>query len=417
MMKTGNLQLVDRRIDQLIPYAQNPRKNDHAVDRMCASIQEFGFKVPILATSRGDVVDGHLRLKAAQKLQLESVPVILCDDWTDAQIRAFRLVVNRSVTWAEWDMDQLSAELAALGAVHFDLTLTGFDEAELQQLLGSPMADPDEIVEPEPVAISRAGDLWILGAHRLRCGDSTARSDVMALLGEEVPLLMVTDPPYGVEYRPQWRNEAFGEGSRSVGRVAHDDRADWREAWQLFPGSVAYVWHAGTKAVIVAESLEASGFQLRSQIIWAKPHFVISRGHYHVQHEPCWYAVRQPASANWQGDRCQSTLWEIGNGFSQSGQRDPMNAVTGHGAQKPVQCMRQPILNHSRPGDRIYDPFLGSGTTLIAAEQTGRRALAMEWDPIYVDLTIRRWQRFTGQRAVLDRDGRDFEAIERERRG
>ena len=184
----------------------------------------------------------------------------------------------------------------------------------------------------------------------------------------------------------------------------------------MFPGPVAYVWHAGTKAVIVAESLEASGFEIRSQIIWAKPHFVISRGHYHVQHEPCWYAVRESSSANWQGDRRQSTLWEIGNGLGQSGERDEANAITGHGTQKPVECMQRPILNHTRTGDCIYDPFLGSGTTLIAAQQTGRRCLAMELDPIYVDVAVRRWQGFTGKPAVLDGDGRDFEAITQERR-
>jgi DNA modification methylase len=357
-------------------------------------------------------------LKAAQKLQLESVPVILCDDWSEAQIRAFRLVVNRFVTWADWDMERLGAELAALDANHFDLNLTGFDERELQQLLGPSTGaiDPDAIIEPEPVAISRPGDLWILGLHRLRCGDSTVRSDVAALVREDPLAAMVTDPPFGVDYRPEWRNEAFGEANRSIGRVRNDDRADWREAWQLFTGPVAYVWHAGTKAVIVAQSLEAAGFEIRSQIVWAKPNFAISRGHYHVQHEPCWYAVRESSSANWQGGRCQSTLWEIGNGLSQSGPRDDMNAPTGHGAQKPVECMKRPILNHTRPGDCVYDPFLGSGTTLIAAEQTGRRCLAMELDPTYVDMAVRRWQRFTGNHAVLDGDGRHFEVIEKERR-
>jgi len=199
------------------------------------------------------------------------------------------------------------------------------------------------------------------------------------------------------------------------GTVQNDHRADWRAAWELFPGSVAYVWHAGTKSVIVAQSLEASGFEIRSQIIWAKPHFVISRGHYHVQHEPCWYAVRQSCSANWQGDRRQSTLWEIGNGLSQSGERLLENALTGRGTQKPVECMRRPILHHTRPGDSIYDPFLGSGTTIIAAQQTGRRCLAVELDPIYIDVAVRRWQGFTGKAAVLALDGRDFDTVGKER--
>ena len=413
----SHLQLVYRRLEELTPYARNPRKNDHVIERMCGSIREFGFKVPILSTSKGDVIDGHLRLKAAAKLKLETVPVILCDDWTEEQIRAFRLLVNRSVTWADWDMDQLSAELAALDAAGFDMDLTGFDEAELQELLGSdegPM-DEDAIIEPRPVPVSRPGDLWVLGSHRLRCGDSTNAADVQHLVGHDQPVLMVTDPPYGVEYRPDWRNDAFGEANRSTGTVQNDDRADWHAAWKLFTGPVAYVWHAGTKSVIVAESLEACGFQIRSQIIWAKPHFVISRGHYHVQHEPCWYAVRESHSVHWQGDRRQSTLWEIGNGLSQCGDRQPENALTGHGTQKPVECMRRPILHHTSRDEAVYDPFLGSGTTIIAAERTRRRCLAMELDPVYVDVAIRRWQVFTGKSAVLDTDGRDFETVAKER--
>jgi DNA modification methylase len=375
------------------------------------------FKVPILATGTGALVDGHLRLKAAYRLKLETVPVIVCDGWTEAQIRAFRLMVNRSVNWAEWDMDQLSRELAALADAKFDLNLTGFDAAELQELLGPKDGgiDEDAIVEPASIPISREGDLWILGDHRLRCGDSTDGTVVRHVLADVEPMVMVTDPPYGVDYKPEWRNAAFGEANRSTGTVQNDHRADWRAAWELFPGSVAYVWHAGTKSVIVAQSLEASGFEIRSQIIWAKPHFVISRGHYHVQHEPCWYAVRPSCSANWQGDRRQSTLWEIGNGLSQSGERLLENALTGHGTQKPVECMRRPILHHTRPGDSIYDPFLGSGTTIIAAQQTGRQCIAVELDPIYIDVAIRRWQDFTGKAAVLALDGRDFGTVGKER--
>jgi DNA modification methylase len=291
--------------------------------------------------------------------------------------------------------------------------------AELQDLLGlaTGAIDEDTVIEPARVPVSRRGDLWILGSHRLRCGDSTDPADVAHLMAEHRPILMVTDPPYGVDYRPDWRNAAFGEANRSTGIVQNDNRADWREAWKWFAGPVAYVWHAGTKSVTVAASLEACGFEIRSQIIWAKPHFVISRGHYHVQHEPCWYAVRHAQSAHWQADRCQSTLWSIGNGLAQSGSRLPENELTGHGTQKPVECMRRPVLHHTESGDTIYDPFLGSGTTIIAAEQTRRRCLGMELDPIYVDLVVHRWQAFTGKTAILDGDGRDFEALTQERLG
>jgi DNA modification methylase len=203
---------------------------------------------------------------------------------------------------------------------------------------------------------------------------------------------MVTDPPYGVEYDPNWRHEAGVSSSARTGKVQNDDRADWREAWALFPGSIAYVWHGALHASEVAASLEATGFSIRAQIIWGKERLVIGRGDYHWQHEPCWYAVRE--KGNWTGDRKQTTLWTISS-------RD-QDADTVHGTQKPVECMRRPVLNNTSPGEFDYDPFLGSGTTLIAAKTTGRVCLGVELDPAYVDVAVRRWQDFTGQRATLD---------------
>jgi DNA modification methylase len=174
------------------------------------------------------------------------------------------------------------------------------------------------------------------------------------------------------------------------GKVLNDDRADWRAAWALFPGDVAYVWHAGNKAHIVAESIEASGFTIRAQIIWAKHQFVIGRGHYHPHHEPCWYAVRESKTGHWTGDRTQSTLWQIGK---------PLNSETGHSTQKPVECMRRPIENNSSAGQAVYDPFLGSGTTLVAAEMMGRVCHGIEIDPGYCDVAVTRWENFTGKKA------------------
>jgi DNA modification methylase len=190
--------------------------------------------------------------------------------------------------------------------------------------------------------------------------------------------------------------------------VLNDDRADWRAAWELFPGDVAYVWHGALHAATVAESLTACGFGIRSQIVWAKERLVLSRGDYHWQHEPCWYAVRKNAKGNWSGDRKQTTLWQIAN-------RD-QDAATVHGTQKPVECMRRPILNNSSPGQAVYEPFSGSGTTLIAAETTGRVCHAAELDPPYVDVAVTRWEAFTGLQAVLDGDGRSFAEIAAERR-
>jgi len=386
-------------VARLIPYARNPRRNDEAVDRMCAAIREFGFRIPVVARSDGTVVDGHLRLKAAQRLGLPEVPVALADDLSEAQIKAFRLLANRSASWAEWDDELLALELKDLQDAGYDLGFTGFDAGELKGLMddGSATGLTDEDAVPEPPAdpVTKPGDLWVLGEHRLLCGDATVATDVERLLAGARPHLLVSDPPYGVEYDPTWRNEAGVSATKRTGKVANDDRADWREAWALFPGDVAYVWHAAVHATTVAESLVACGFDIRAQIVWSKSRFALGRGDYHWQHEPCWYAVRKGTRSHWQGARDQSTLWSI----APAGAED---AATTHGTQKPVEAMRRPIANNSERGDLIYEPFCGSGTTLIAAETMGRRCYAMELDPAYCDVIVRRWEEFTGRMAVLD---------------
>ncbi len=227
------------------------------------------------------------------------------------------------------------------------------------------------------------------------------------LLNGVTPHLLVSDPPFGVNYDPAWRNAAGLSATRRTGKVMNDHRADWREAWALFPGDVAYVWHGALHATTVAESLIATGFAIRSQIIWAKERLVLSRGDYHWQHEPCWYAVRTKAKGHWSGDRKQTTLWQIAS-------RD-QDATTIHGTQKPVECMRRPILNNSSPGQAIYEPFSGSGSSIIAAETTGRACFAMELDPAYVDVAVSRWEAFTGQTAMLEGDGGSYDEIRAER--
>lgn len=240
--------------------------------------------------------------------------------------------------------------------------------------------------------------------HRLICGDATVSGDVARLLDNVEPGLMVTDPPYGVDYDPAWREKSW-RGARSTGKVQADDRSDWREAWALFPGDIAYVWHAGNKADVVAASQQACGFEIRSQIVWAKQHFVISRGHYHGQHEPCWYAVRKGRTEHWAGDRKQTTLWQIANRNAFGGSQD--DTSTDHGTQKPVECMRRPIINHTSAGQAVYDPFVGSGTTIIAAETTGRRCYAMDIDPVYVDVAVGRYAEFCGKPEIIFLSGPD----------
>ena len=400
-------------LDRLLPYAANARTHSETqVAQLAGSIAEFGFNVPVLVDERGVLIAGHGRLLAARHLGLAEVPVIRLDHLTDAQARAYRLADNQLALNAGWDDELLAAELARLQEDGFSLDLIGFSDEDLDRLMADPEAegdgdgeaDEDEIPEPPADPVTRAGDLWILGRHRLLCGDSTSATDVERLLTGAKPHLMVTDPPYGVEYDPTWRNEAGVSSSARTGKVANDDRADWSEAWALFPGEVAYVWHADIVAQTVAESLEANGFKIRAQIIWSKNRFVLGRGDYHWQHEPCWYAVRKNGTGHWQGARDQATIWAIGN----NGDEDE---ATVHGTQKPVECMRRPILNNSAEGDGVYEPFAGSGTTVIAAETTGRICFAMELNPAYADVIVGRWQKLTGQKAILDGDGRCFEEI------
>jgi DNA modification methylase len=385
------------------------------VAQIAASMREWGWTNPILVDEAGNIIAGHGRLLAARQLGYTDAPVMVAEGWSDAKRRAYVIADNKLAMNADWDMAALSAELLELNTGEFDLGLTGFSGQELEQILAwtpdglrAGLTDPDAAPEVQERAVSVVGDLWVLGKHRLLCGDSTVATDVERVLGGVVPHLMVTDPPYGVEYDPKWRNESLGEGNRSVGTVKNDDRADWREVWALFPGEVAYVWHAGTKGHIVAASLQACEFQIRTQIVWAKQHFAIGRGHYHVQHEPCFYAVRNGKTGHWGGDRTQSTLWKINNGLSQGGPRKSEDALTGHGTQKPVECMRRPMQNNSSIGQAVYEPFCGSGTSIIAAEQIGRACHAIELSPNYVDVGVKRWQEFTGLKAVRESDGKEF---------
>lgn len=395
--------------ERLMPYAKNARTHSAAqVNQIAASMTEFGFTNPILVDTADGIIAGHGRLMAAKKLGLSQVPVIVLDHLTDAQRRAYIIADNKLALNAGWDDAVLLEELKALGDEGFDLDLVGFSDEELSALMADAptegATDPDAVPETPVNPVTVLGDTWLLGKHRIRCGDSTSATDVEALLAGVKPHLMVTDPPYGVKYDPKWRADAgVNHNTQKMGKVLNDDKADWREAWALFPGDVAYVWHAGLFAGVVADSLEACGFKLRSQIVWSKDRFALSRGDYHWQHEPCWYAVREKATGHWAGDRKQATIWSI---------KAREDGGVGHGTQKPVECMKRPIENNSSPGQAIYEPFSGSGTTIIAGEMTGRSVYAMELSPEYVDVAVKRWQDFTGEQATLEADGRPFVEIE-----
>ncbi len=397
------------------------------MEQIAASISAFGFASPILVGTDGKIIAGEGRFRAAQTLGMRKVPVIKLGHLSEVQRRALAIADNQLALNAAWDEQMLREQLAALKDQNFDLQILGFDDLELARQLAdheaTGLTDEDEVPAIPIAPVSRPGDLWLLRSgqrreHRLLCGDATASQDALRLLtGQQPPILMVTDPPYGVDLKPEWREQAgLNPRTRQGGKVANDNRIDWSEAWALFPGDVAYLWHAGIHAGEVARGLQSCGFEIRSQIIWVKQHFAISRGAYHWRHEPCWYAVRKGESGRWLGDRKQTTVWEVSNLNPFGGSSTDENEVTGHSTQKPVEIMRRPLLNHTRLGEACYDPFLGSGSTLIAAETCGRICYGMEIDPRYVDVAVLRWQRFTGKQAVLDGDRRTFDEIARARR-
>jgi len=413
--KGFDMEIRELKISEIQPAAYNPRKDlqpgDAAYEKLRKGIDRFDLVEPLVWNQRtGNLVGGHQRLKIL-KARGDAVVQAVIVDLGDAEEKALNLALNK--VSGEWDLLKLGDLLGDLSRMELDMSLTGFDLDEITALQPhGGLRDEDDVPDVPAEPVTKPTDMWLAGQHRILCGDSTNAGDVHRLLNGGEPMLMVTDPPYGIEYDPGWR-QCHWRGARATGRVPGDDREDWQEAWALFAGDVAYVWHAGTKADVAALSLAACGFEIRGQIIWAKQHFVISRGHYHGQHEPCWYAVRRDRSGHWAGDRKQTTLWQIANRNAFGGSLDDTSTI--HGTQKPVECMRRPILNHTTVGEGVYEPFLGSGSLLIAAEATGRMCYGLDIDPAYVDCAVLRWQRYTGRPAVLDGASHTFEDIRRQR--
>ena len=400
-------------ISRFVPYARNPRKNDSAVDRMVSSIAEFGFKIPVLARSDGEVVDGHLRLKAAARLGLTEIPVVLCDEWTPAQVKAFRLMVNRSVTWAEWDADLLGLELVELKELDFDLGLTGFDSNELAAYLAGIDASPgltDEDAAPDvpETSVSRTGDLWILGPHRMLCGDATRIGDVERLMDGEKADMVFTDPPYNVAYEGYTKDKLTIQGDRmSDAEFQHFLQSALVSCRHIVKaGASLYVCHASSVQREFQTAIEAAGFAVRCQIIWAKNTFAWGHGRYKYQHEPLFYCHVAGETDAWYGDRSQSTLWL---------EKKPA-ANRLHPTMKPVELIDRALRNSSKAGDLVGDLFGGSGSTLIACERRGRNARLMELDARYADVIVKRWEEFTGKVAKLAPSECTFEQTKRKRR-
>ena len=402
-------------IEKLHYYARNPRKNDEAVPKMAGLLREFGFRVPVIIRSSGEVIDGHLRLKAAWSLGMTQVPVVIADDWTPAQVKAFRLAVNRSAEWAQWDDDLLKLELEDLKLADFDLDLIGFDIAELDAGGTEGLTDPDDVPEVQEQPVSRQGDIWILGKHRLMCGDSTDAGSVALLMAGEKADMVFTDPPYNVAGKG--RNYAADAPPSFQKAYTKLSNTDWDKDFDINPvfpvleanmskDVTCYICTSPFLAPAIWDWMDKwSSFN--SYCIWSKPNPMpsLAKRHWTWNTELICYATRGKHVFNFPDEgHCPST-WTI----------TKKAGTHGHPTEKPVAVPEHAITHSSNRGQLILDLFGGSGSTLIACEKTGRVCRMMELSEHYVDVIIRRWQDFTGDVATLEGDGRTFAEIAAER--
>jgi site-specific DNA-methyltransferase (adenine-specific) len=382
------LNITQKTLDELIPYENNPRDNDDAVDYVAESIKEFGFKVPIIIDKNNVIVAGHTRYKACKKLGINEVPCLVADDLTEEQIKAFRLADNKVAEIATWDFEKLDLELSTL---ELDMELFGFEIIEDEEPVEATEDDYEVEVPEEPKA--KYGDVYQLGKHRLMCGDSTSIDDVEKLMNGAKVDLLITDPPYNVNY----------EGATKDKLTIMNDKMDNDNFRQFLldaftcadnvmkDGAAFYIWHADSEGYNFRGACYDVGWTVRQCLIWNKNSLVLGRQDYHWKHEPCLYGWKDGASHNWYGDRKQTTVLDF--------DRPSRNAE--HPTMKPIPLFDYQIQNNTKKGDIVLDLFGGSGTTLMASEQNERSAYLMELDPKYVDVIINRWEQFTGQKAVL----------------
>jgi DNA modification methylase len=428
-----------RDITTIRPYANNPRRNDHAVDAVAASIRTYGFRQPLVVDEQGEIVVGSTRYKAAVKLGLDKVPVHVAAGLTPAQVKAYRIADNKTADLAEWDYELLVQELADLQKMDFDLDLTGFAGDEVLALFQAEiepgLTDPDEVPEPPDEPVTQAGDLWVLGNHRLLCGDA-GNAEAVDRLMQGAPIHFVnTDPPYNVSVEPR-SNNAIAAGLSSFKATHHQGldlarhpkkskpttkklRAKDRplandfvsehafgrllHAWfgniarVLLPGRAFYLWGGYSNISNYPQAMQAAGLYFSQQIIWVKEHPVLTRKDFLGNHEWCFYGWRQGAAHQFFGPNNATDVWSIKK-------VNPQSMV--HLTEKPVELASRALQYSSRSGENALDLFAGSGSTLIAAEQTGRRAFLMEIDALYCDVIVQRWERFTGKKAERH-DGKD----------
>lgn len=383
------MQILQKSIEDITPYEKNPRKNDSAVDAVAASIREFGWQQPIVVDKDGVIIAGHTRYKAAKKLKLKEVPVVVAENLTEEQIKAYRLADNKTGELAEWDTALLGEELAELA--DFDMSQFGFDTI-LQEEAREAEEDDYEVNPPEEPK-AKPGDIYQPGRHRLMCGDSTDAESVYQLCYDGQVDMLLTDPPYGVDYTGKTRDAMKIQNDATSDETLRDMLADAFSAANniMKPGAVFYIWHAILKTSAFESACQMAGWEVRQVLIWAKNTMVMGRQDYQWKHEPCLYGWKDGARHLWASDRKQTTILNF--------ERPTRNKE--HPTMKPVKLFDYQIQNNTKGGDIVLDLFGGSGTTIVACEQNGRCARVMELDPRYVDVIIDRWEKFTGEKAVL----------------
>lgn len=405
----AGLRIEMRPVEALIPYARNAKRHsDTQVAQIAASIREFGWGAPILVDGKNNVIAGHGRLLAARKLGMTAVPVVPMDHLTDTQRRALILADNKIGENAAWDEDLLGLELAELNAAGFNLALTGFTPEEWNALIAGDEAskegltDEDDVPEVEAEPVSRPGDLWLLGEHKLLCGDATRAEEVRALLGDELADMAFTDPPYNVNYANSARDKQRGKHRPILNDNLGEDFgaflvAACRNILAVTKGAV-YIAMSSSELDTLQSAFRAAGGRWSTFIIWAKNTFTLGRADYQRQYEPILYGWRDGADHFWCGARDQGDVWQI--------KKPAKNDL--HPTMKPVELVERAVRNSSKTRDIVLDPFGGSGTTLIACEKAGRRARLIELDPKYVDVIVKRWQVYTGEEATRAHDGARF---------
>jgi site-specific DNA-methyltransferase (adenine-specific) len=393
------MQITEVAVEALIPYAKNSRTHDDAqVAQIAASIKEFGWTNPILVDGDKGIIAGHGRLMAARKLGLTKVPVIELKDMTEAQKKAYVIADNKLAMNAGWDMEFLKLELQDLEDADFDLSLTGFDDKELDALLNfidgtEGLTDEDDVPAVPEEPKTKLGDIYILGNHRLMCGDSCSVTDMEKLVNGRQVDMWLTDPPYNVAYEGKTKdaltikNDSMNdEGFRQFLRDAYVT-ADT----VMKQGAVFYIWHADSEGYNFRGAANDAGWKVRQCLIWKKSTMVMGRQDYHWKHEPCLYGWKEGAGHLWATDRKQTTILEF----------DKPSRNGEHPTMKPVALFEYQMLNNTKGGDIVLDSFGGSGTTMLAAEKNGRIAYVMELDPKYCDVIVKRWEDFTGKKATL----------------